>query len=122
MSEPELYQDLVLGSGAGGKLLSWHLASSGRRVAVVERRWIGGSCPNIACMPSKNEIRSAMVADLVRHATDFGITTGPVSLDMAKVRERKRAMVDNSVANHLEAYRQSGAELILGEGRFVAPK
>jgi pyruvate/2-oxoglutarate dehydrogenase complex dihydrolipoamide dehydrogenase (E3) component len=122
MSQPERYQDIVLGSGAGGKLLAWHLARSSRRVAVIERRWIGGSCPNIACMPSKNEIWSAKVADLVRHATEFGITTGPTSLDMAKVRQRKRAMVDNSVANHLNAYRQSGAELILGDGRFVAPK
>jgi pyruvate/2-oxoglutarate dehydrogenase complex dihydrolipoamide dehydrogenase (E3) component len=120
-SQPERYQDIVLGSGAGGKLLAWHLGRSSRRVAVIERRWIGGSCPNIACMPSKNEIWSAKVADLVRHATEFGITTGPVLLDMAKVRQRKRAMVDNSVANHLDAYRQSGAELILGEGRFVAP-
>src|SRR5262249_41129426 len=96
MSQPERYQDIVLGSGAGARPLAWHLARSGRRVAVIERRWIGGSCPNIACMPSKNEIWSAKVADLVRHATEFGITTGPVSLDMAKVRQRKRAMVDNS--------------------------
>jgi pyruvate/2-oxoglutarate dehydrogenase complex dihydrolipoamide dehydrogenase (E3) component len=122
MSQPKSYDDIVLGSGAGGKLLAWHLARSGRRVAVVERRWIGGSCPNIACMPSKNEIRSAKVADLVRHAAQFGITTGAISVDMAKVRQRKRAMVDYSVAAHLDAYRQSGAELILGDGRFVAPK
>jgi pyruvate/2-oxoglutarate dehydrogenase complex dihydrolipoamide dehydrogenase (E3) component len=65
MSQPERYQDIVQGSGAGGKLLAWHLARSSRRVAVIERRWIGGSCPNIACMPSKNEIWSAKVADLV---------------------------------------------------------
>jgi pyruvate/2-oxoglutarate dehydrogenase complex dihydrolipoamide dehydrogenase (E3) component len=122
MAHTESYQDVVLGSGAGGKLLAWHLARSGRRVAVIERRWIGGSCPNIACMPSKNEITSAKVADLVRHATEFGITTGPVSIDMARVRQRKRAMVENSVTAHLDAYRKSGAELILGDGRFVAPK
>ena len=122
MSQPEPYQDVVLGSGIGGKLLAWHLGSSGRRVAVIERRYIGGSCPNIACMPSKNEIYSAKAAHLVRHAAQFGITTGPVSVDMAKVRQRKRAMVENSVAAHLDAYRQSGVELILGDGRFVAPK
>ena len=58
MSQPERYDVLVLGSGFGGKLLAWHLARSGRRTAVVERRWIGGSCPNIACLPSKNEIWS----------------------------------------------------------------
>jgi pyruvate/2-oxoglutarate dehydrogenase complex dihydrolipoamide dehydrogenase (E3) component len=122
MPEATQYQDLFLGSGIGGKLLAWHLARAGRRVAVVERRYIGGSCPNIACMPSKNEIWSAKVADLVHHAAQFGITTGPVALDMAKVRQRKRAMVEHSVADHLEIYRQSGTELIMGEGRFVAPK
>src|SRR5204862_4769584 len=47
MSEPQRYEVLVLGSGAGGKLLAWHLAGSGRRTAVVERKWIGGSCPNV---------------------------------------------------------------------------
>jgi pyruvate/2-oxoglutarate dehydrogenase complex dihydrolipoamide dehydrogenase (E3) component len=122
MAEVTQYQDLVLGSGIGGKLLAWHLARSGRRVAVVERRYVGGSCPNIACMPSKNEIWSAKVADLVRHAAQFGITTGPTAVDMVKVRQRKRAMVDNSVAAHLDVYRKSGAELIMGEGRFLAPK
>src|SRR5580704_19094369 len=122
MSEPKAYEDLVLGSGAGGKLLAWHLAKSGRRVAVVERRWIGGSCPNIACLPSKNEISSAKVADLLHHAAQFGIVTGSVAVDMAKVRQRKREMVEGLVALHLDLYHKSGAELIMGEGRFVAPK
>jgi pyruvate/2-oxoglutarate dehydrogenase complex dihydrolipoamide dehydrogenase (E3) component len=122
MSQPETYQDLVLGSGAGGKLLSWHLARSGRRVAVIERRWIGGSCPNINCLPSKNEIWSAKVADLLHHAAQFGIVTGSVGVDMGRVRQRKREMVDGLVALHLELYKASGAELVMGEGRFVAPK
>jgi pyruvate/2-oxoglutarate dehydrogenase complex dihydrolipoamide dehydrogenase (E3) component len=122
MSLAESYEDLVLGSGAGGKLLAWHLARSGRRVAVVERRWIGGSCPNIACLPSKNEVHSAKIADLLHHAAQLGIVTGSVAVDMAKVRQRKREMVEGLVAVHLGLYRQSGAELILGEGRFVAPK
>ena len=65
--QPERFEVLVLGSGVGGKLTAWHLARSGQRTAVVERRWIGGACPNIACMPSKNEIRSAKVAHLARH-------------------------------------------------------
>jgi pyruvate/2-oxoglutarate dehydrogenase complex dihydrolipoamide dehydrogenase (E3) component len=122
MSEPERFEFLILGSGQGGKLLAWHLAQTGRRTAVVERRWIGGSCPNIACLPSKNEIWSARVAHLVRNAAQFGLDTGPVKLDMAKVRQRKRDMVDGSVAAHLENYRASGAELIMGTGCFVAPK
>src|ERR1700755_602141 len=122
MSQPAAYQDLVLGSGAGGKLLSWHLARSGRRVAVVERRWIGGSCPNINCLPSKNEIWSAKVADLLHHAAEVGMVTGSIAVDMAKVRQRKREMVEGLVALHLDLYRKSGAELIMGDGRFVAPK
>ena len=72
MPQSEQFEVLVLGSGFGGKLLAWHLAKSGRRTAVVERRWIGGSCPNIACLPSKNEIWSARVAHLARHAAQFG--------------------------------------------------
>jgi pyruvate/2-oxoglutarate dehydrogenase complex dihydrolipoamide dehydrogenase (E3) component len=122
LAEPERFETLVLGSGFGGKLIAWHMAKSGRRTAVVERRWIGGACPNIACMPSKNEIRSAEVAYLVHHAAEFGIATGPVAVDMAAVRQRKRDMVADQVAQHLRNYAASGAELIMGSGRFVAPK
>jgi pyruvate/2-oxoglutarate dehydrogenase complex dihydrolipoamide dehydrogenase (E3) component len=122
MSHPEHYEALILGSGTGGKLLAWHMARSGRRTAVVERRWIGGSCPNIACLPSKNEIWSARVADFTHHAAQFGTMTGPVVTDMAKVRQRKRDMVDRDVAAHLRNYKTSGAELIMGTGRFVEPK
>jgi pyruvate/2-oxoglutarate dehydrogenase complex dihydrolipoamide dehydrogenase (E3) component len=122
MSQPKPYDDLVLGSGAGGKLLAWHLAKSGRRVAVVERRYIGGSCPNTNCLPSKNEIWGAKVADLLHHAARFGIVAGPVTVDMAKVRQRKREMVEGLVAMHLDLYRKSGTELIMGDGRFIAPK
>jgi pyruvate/2-oxoglutarate dehydrogenase complex dihydrolipoamide dehydrogenase (E3) component len=122
VSQPEPFEILILGSGQGGKLLAWDMARSGRRTAVVERRWIGGSCPNIACMPSKNEIWSARVAHLTRHAGQFCTVTGPVATDMARVRQRKRDMVSREVAAHLENYRASGAQLIMGSGRFIAPK
>ncbi len=123
MSQPERFEVLILGSGEAGKLLAWHMAGSGRRTAVVERRWIGGSCPNIACLPSKNEIWSARVAHLAHHAAQFGTTiTGPVTTDMAKVRQRKRDMVEREIAFHLNKYKTTGAELIMGAGRFVAPK
>ena len=122
MPQPEQYEVMVLGSGTGGKLIAWHTAQSGRRTAVVERRWIGGSCPNIACMPSKNEIASARVAHLARRASEFGTVVGPVTVDMATVRRRKRKMVERQVAKHLQNYKTSGAELIMGSGRFVAPK
>ncbi len=122
MSQPERFEVLILGSGEGGKLLAWHMAGSGRRTAVVERRWVGGSCPNIACLPSKNEIWSARIAHLAQHAAQFGTMTGPVTTDMAQVRRRKRDMVEREIAFHLNNYKTTGAELIMGAGRFVAPK
>jgi pyruvate/2-oxoglutarate dehydrogenase complex dihydrolipoamide dehydrogenase (E3) component len=122
MPQAEQFDALVLGSGQGGKLLAWHLARSGRRTAVVERRWIGGSCPNVACLPSKNEIWSAKVAQLAHHAAQFGTTTGRIGVDMAKVRQRKRDMVAREIALHLKNFETSGAELIMGSGHFVAPK
>ncbi len=122
MPRLEEYDDLVIGSGEGGKFLAWHLAKSGRRVAAVERKLIGGSCPNTNCLPSKNEIWSAKVADLVRHAERFGMLTGETRLDMAKVRGRKREMVEGLIALHQELYRQSGAELIMGSARCTAAR
>ena len=98
------------------------MARSGRRTAVVERRWIGGSCPNIACLPSKNEIWSAGVAHLAQHAAQFGtVITGSVTTDMAKVRQRKRNMVERKIALHLQNYQASGAELIMGRN-IAAPR
>jgi pyruvate/2-oxoglutarate dehydrogenase complex dihydrolipoamide dehydrogenase (E3) component len=122
MSQPERFEVLVLGSGTGGKLVAWHMAQSGLRTAVVERQWIGGSCVNVACMPSKNEISSAKVADLARHAAQYGTVANLVTVDMATVRRRKREMVTRQIARHLQNYKASGAELIMGSARFVAPK
>lgn len=116
------FQNVIIGSGEGGKYLAWHLAGSAQSTVVLERRWIGGSCPNINCMPSKNEIWSAKVADLVHHASRYGVHTGSTSTDMAAVRNRKREMVSEMVAIHLEKYRASGAELVMGEAKFVGPK
>ncbi|MBO0734295.1 MAG: FAD-dependent oxidoreductase [Methylocapsa sp.] len=122
MSQPERIEALVLGSGNGGMYLAWHMARSGHPTAVVERRWIGGSCPNINCLPSKNEIWSAKVAALVHRGPSFGAKTDSVPIDMATVRQRKRDMVKGEIGAVLQQYESSGAELIMGEGRFVAPK
>jgi len=122
MSQPEPFEMLVLGSGEGGKFLAWHMAKSGHRTALVERKLIGGSCPNTNCLPSKNEIWSAKVADLVHHADRFGMMTGSTATNMKKVLARKRDMVDGLIAMHLDNYKASGAELIMGTGRFIAPK
>src|SRR5262249_52912774 len=122
MSNAEHVEILIFGSGAGGKLLAWQMAGSGRRTVVVERQYVGGSCPNINCLPGKNEIWSAKVPPLVRHAAQFGTVTGSVKIDMKKVRQRKRDMVQAEIDAHLQNYKTSGAELIMGTGRFVAPK
>jgi pyruvate/2-oxoglutarate dehydrogenase complex dihydrolipoamide dehydrogenase (E3) component len=122
MSEPEQFDVVILGSGQGGKNLAWHLGRSGKKVAVVERRWVGGSCPAVACMPSKNEVWSARVAYLVKNAAKFGTSTGVVETDMRKVRSRKQDMVDREIALHLSLYKSSGAELIMGNGRMVGPR
>jgi pyruvate/2-oxoglutarate dehydrogenase complex dihydrolipoamide dehydrogenase (E3) component len=118
----EQYDVIVLGGGTAGKVMAWTLAKEGKRTAVVERQYIGGSCPNIACLPSKNVIYSAKVASLVRRRREFGIETGPVAIDMAGVYARKRDMVDGIVQVHLQRYHDAGDELILGEGTFVAPR
>jgi pyruvate/2-oxoglutarate dehydrogenase complex dihydrolipoamide dehydrogenase (E3) component len=122
MPQAEHFDTVLLGSGQGGKALAWHLARTGQKVGVVERRWVGGSCPAVACLPSKNEIWSARVAYLAQHAEQFGTLTGPVKTDMEKVRQRKQNMVEREIEAHLRAYKESGAELIMGSGRFTAPR
>ena len=114
-------KNVVIGSGEGGKYLAWHLASSGEQTMVLERRWIGGSCPNVNCLPAKNEIWSAKVAHLAHHASEFGTVTGPVSIDMEGVRRRKRDMVDALVAIHVKRFQSTGAELVMGHARFTGP-
>ena len=122
MSPPKRFETVILGSGQGGKLLAWHLARAGRRTAVIERQWVGGSCPAVACLPSKNEIWSARVAHVASKAAHYGVMSGKIKTDMSVVRQRKQAMIDREVAFHLDAYKKSGAELIMGTGRFVGPK
>ena len=114
---------LILGSGTGGTSLALHLARSGQRVAVVERRWVGGSCPNVNCLPTKNEIWSAKVADSMRRfAGEFGPATRSVAVDMAQVRQRKRDMVRDLNAAVLASFEANRVQLIMGQGRFVAPR
>jgi pyruvate/2-oxoglutarate dehydrogenase complex dihydrolipoamide dehydrogenase (E3) component len=99
----------------------WLRAKEGQRVAVVERKWIGGSCPKIACLPSKNIIHSAKLASYFKRASEFGITSSGYTIEMAAVTGRKRTMVRSLVDVHLRNLQNSGAELLLGNGTFVRP-
>jgi pyruvate/2-oxoglutarate dehydrogenase complex dihydrolipoamide dehydrogenase (E3) component len=121
-SSTEEYDIVVLGSGEGSKYLGWTLAKQGKHVAVIERKYIGGSCPNIACLPSKNVIHSAKVASYFRRSEEFGIAKDGFKINMSAVRDRKRKMVDGLVDMHLANFKASGAELIIGSARFIGPK
>jgi pyruvate/2-oxoglutarate dehydrogenase complex dihydrolipoamide dehydrogenase (E3) component len=122
MPQREHFDVLVLGSGQGGQLIAWHLAQAGRRTALIERQWVGGSCPNIACMPSKTVLWSARVAHLARQGQSLGVTTRGVTIDMPAVLRHKREMVRHEVELHLQNFTATGTELIVGHGRFIAPK
>src|SRR6202040_4151596 len=92
-TQPGEFDVVILGGGTGSTIAAWTFAGEGKRVAVVERKYIGGSCPNIACLPSKNIIHSAKVASYFRQSKEFGITCDSFAIDMAGVRDRKRRMV-----------------------------
>jgi pyruvate/2-oxoglutarate dehydrogenase complex dihydrolipoamide dehydrogenase (E3) component len=119
---PEEYDLVILGGGTGGTIAAWTFASQGQRVAVIERKYIGGSCPNIACLPSKNIIHSAKIASYLRRSEEFGIAQRDFAVDMHVVRERKRRMVSGWNDAYLDNYKKSGAELIFGSGRFIGPR
>jgi pyruvate/2-oxoglutarate dehydrogenase complex dihydrolipoamide dehydrogenase (E3) component len=118
----EEYDLVVLGSGEGGKYIAWTAAKKGLKAAVIERKYVGGSCPNIACLPSKNVIHSAKVASYFRRSEEFGVLKDNWKIDMSLVRERKRKMVTGLVNMHLDIYKKTGTELIMGSGRFTGPK
>src|SRR6201981_91436 len=118
----EEYDVVILGSGTGGTIAAWTFAGQGQRVAVIERKYVGGSCPNIACLPSKNIIHSARVASYVRRSAEFGIPKRDVPFDSAAVRDRKRRSVSSWNEAYLDNYKNSGAEFIVGSGRFIGPK
>jgi pyruvate/2-oxoglutarate dehydrogenase complex dihydrolipoamide dehydrogenase (E3) component len=121
-SQPEEFDLVILGGGTGSTIAAWTFAGEGKKVAVVERKYIGGSCPNIACLPSKNIIHSAKVASYFRRSKEFGITLDGFAIDMAEVRDRKPRMVRGLNDMYMENYRATGTEFILGTGRFIAPR
>jgi pyruvate/2-oxoglutarate dehydrogenase complex dihydrolipoamide dehydrogenase (E3) component len=122
MPNTENYEVLIIGSGEAGKYIAWTMGKAGHRTAVVERKLIGGSCPNIACLPSKNMIHSAKVASFAQRGKEFGLDFDALRIDMAGVQRRKKNMVQDLIEIHLDRYKSSGAELIMGTARFVAPR
>jgi pyruvate/2-oxoglutarate dehydrogenase complex dihydrolipoamide dehydrogenase (E3) component len=118
----ETYDLVILGGGTGSTVAAWTFANKGQRVAVIERKYIGGSCPNIACLPSKNVLHSARVASYFNRGKEFGMFADRFRVEMPTVLARKRNMVSALNDIYLEQYKQTGAEFILGSGRFVGPK
>jgi pyruvate/2-oxoglutarate dehydrogenase complex dihydrolipoamide dehydrogenase (E3) component len=118
----QTYDVVILGGGTGSTVAAWTFASQGQSVAVIERKYIGGSCPNIACLPSKNILQSARVASYFRRGQEFGLFANGFRVDMPAVLARKRGMVSDLNDIYLDHYKQTGAEFILGSGRFVGPK
>ncbi len=121
-TDSEAYDLVILGGGTGSTIAAWTFAKQGQRVAVIERQYVGGSCPNIACLPSKNIIHSAKIASYFRRSEEFGIAKRDFAVDMRAVRERKRKMVSSWNDVYLDNYKTSGAEFIFGSGRFIGPK
>ena len=122
MSNIENYENLVVGAGGSGKFIGWTMGDAGRRTVMIERRALGGACPNVACLPSKNIVYSAKVASLAKRGAEFGLQTESVRINMAVVQRRKRLMVEGLQKMHADRTAASGAELIMGNARFIAPR
>jgi pyruvate/2-oxoglutarate dehydrogenase complex dihydrolipoamide dehydrogenase (E3) component len=120
--ETQPYEIVIVGTGEGSKYLAWTLGKQGKRIAVIERKYIGGACPNIACLPSKNVIHSAKVASYFRRSEEFGIAKEGFRIDMSAVRDRKRKMVRDLVDIHVANFNASGAELIMGSENSSGPR
>jgi pyruvate/2-oxoglutarate dehydrogenase complex dihydrolipoamide dehydrogenase (E3) component len=123
MTTPQQYDAIVIGSGQGGTPLSIALAQAGMRTALVERKHVGGTCINEGCTPTKTMVASGRVAYLARRAADYGVHTGPISVDLLKVRQRKRDIVDsfrNGSQSRIE--KTTSLELIFGEASFSDSK
>src|SRR5260370_33125505 len=121
MAAVDAYDAVVVGSGEAGKSIGWHLGGTGKRVAVVEQRYVGGSCPNIACLPSKNIIHGASIAHTVATSEALG-TRVARNVSMREIQARKRTMVEGLVQMHLNRVAASGCELGMGRGCFIAQR
>ena len=122
MPTPERYDAIIIGSGEAGKYMAWTLAGLGQHVITIEDKRIGGACPNVACLPSKNVIHSAKVADFFRRGAEFGIVHGDWHVDMAGVNARRKKMVDGGQQVHITNFAKNKGEIVMAFGRFIAEK
>ena len=121
-SSPQAYDAIVIGAGQAGVPLSTSLANAGWKTALVERQHVGGTCINEGCTPTKTMVASARVAHLVQRAADYGVQTGAVSVDLSRVRQRKRDIVDSFRSGSQRRLENTdGLDLIMGQGRFTGP-
>src|SRR5499425_2995478 len=123
MTNPEHYDAIIIGSGQGGTPLSRALAQAGMRTALIERKHVGGTCVNEGCTPTKTMVASARVAYLARRAADYGVHTSAVSIDMTKVRDRKRNIVEKFRGGDERGLAKfDRLEVVRGEARFTGPR
>src|ERR1700733_11711120 len=113
------YDSIVIGTSQGGRFLPAELARAGQKVALVERDQLGGVCVNTGCTPTKTLVASARLAYQARRGAEYGVRTGPVSVDLAAVRERKRTMVAGARQNYASRLQPDGPDLIAGNARFT---
>jgi pyruvate/2-oxoglutarate dehydrogenase complex dihydrolipoamide dehydrogenase (E3) component len=116
------YDAIVIGTSWGGRFLPSALAQSGRKVAVIERDHLGGTCVNVGCTPTKTMVASARVASLARRGADYGVHTGPIAVDLPAVRTRKEGIVEGARSRLEGLLNAPGLDLLLGEAHFIAPK
>ena len=123
MPQTTSYDAIVIGTSQGGRFLPIALAKAGRKVAVIERGYIGGACVNVGCTPTKTMVASARLAYLAKRGADYGIHIGPISVDLQAIRTRKQGIVEGArlgYENRLTA--AQGVDLLRGEAHFIAPK
>jgi pyruvate/2-oxoglutarate dehydrogenase complex dihydrolipoamide dehydrogenase (E3) component len=116
------YDGIIIGSGQGANPLARALAGTGSKTALIERQYVGGTCINYGCTPTKTMVASGRVAYLARRAGDYGVQVGKIEIDMGKVRERKRAIVQSFRQGGERRIRETAnLDFLQGEGTFVDP-
>src|SRR5438270_1102148 len=119
----EQYDAIVIGAGQSGGPLSTALARAGRKTAIIERAHVGGTCINEGCTPTKTMVASARVAYLARRGADYGVRSGEITVDMGKVRERKRGIVNSFRSGSQDRLEKTpGLDLVFGEANFTGAK